>query len=142
MSEWKDLPNAKHIDRVLASVKTHPEVWGAFRVVSHELSTIFDSVRDKAWHAIRAKEWSAAWNAVQNTVLDATREQSNFLLSHARVSAWFVLTALVAYDDCEWMLGISSEKLRVWSELTQNPAAILLLPAVVVFEEIEEKENI
>ena len=30
-TKWSHLPNAMHIDRILASVKEHPEVWDAAR---------------------------------------------------------------------------------------------------------------
>ena len=117
---WDSLPNAKHIDRVIESIKTHSDEWTAAR----------DMTRDAAWNAV----WIAAWVAVRFAAQDA-----------ARYAAWNavcdVTCALVAYDDCAWMLDMEYDKLRAYAILTENPAAILLLPAVKAFELIKEKEN-
>jgi len=35
---------------------------------------------------------------------------------------------------------MSSDQLKVWAILSENPAAVLLLPAVIAFEKIAELE--
>jgi hypothetical protein len=35
MSEWSHLPNAVHIDRVLASVKANPKIWADAAKAGH-----------------------------------------------------------------------------------------------------------
>jgi len=50
---WAHLPNAKHIDAVLADVKARPEVWAA--------------AGPAAW----AAAWDAAWDAAGYAVWDA-----------------------------------------------------------------------
>ncbi|RPJ30122.1 MAG: hypothetical protein EHM17_17260 [Verrucomicrobiaceae bacterium] len=47
---WDDLPNAKHIDRVLAHTAAHPKNWDA----------AWDAARDAAWDAVRDAAWDAA----------------------------------------------------------------------------------
>ena len=47
---WAHLPNAKHIDAVLADARKRPGAWGAAR----------DAARDAAWGAA----WDAAWGAI------------------------------------------------------------------------------
>jgi hypothetical protein len=37
---------------------------------------------------------------------------------------------------------MSSEQLRAWALLSENPAAVLLLPAVAAFERIAELETV
>ena len=49
-TEWSHLPNAAHIDAVLASVKANPDDW--------------DAAYDAAWYAARDAAWYAAWYAV------------------------------------------------------------------------------
>jgi hypothetical protein len=34
-----------------------------------------------------------------------------------------------------------SDKLRVWSILSEDPAAVLLLPAIIAFESIAKKKK-
>ena len=43
------------------------------------------------------------------------------------------LGALIAWDDCAYLLNTDPEKVRVLALLGQ-PAAVLLLPAVTVFQ--------
>ena len=47
---WSHLPNAKHIDAVLADARKRPEAWGAARGAAR------DAARDAAW--------DAAWDAI------------------------------------------------------------------------------
>ena len=53
---WAHLPNAKHIDAVLADVKARPEAW----------TTARDAARDAAQ--------DAAWAAAQDAARDAARD--------------------------------------------------------------------
>jgi hypothetical protein len=48
--------------------------------------------------------------------------------------------ALIAFDDASKYLEVASDQLRVWTILSEEPAAILLLPAVIAFERINELE--
>ena len=107
---WSHLPNAHHIDWVLKSVSENPELW--------------DAARDAAW----AEAWSEAWDTASGAARDAPR-----------AAARSVISALVAYDDCDQFLSMSCEKLRVWSILSEDPSAILLLPMVYVREKLNEQ---
>ena len=124
---WSHLPNAVHIDRVLASVAAHPEEWRAAG------SAAWGAARDAARFAARDAAWAdardAAWSAAGDAAYDATR-----------VAAWGAIAALVAWDDCSQYLDMTSDQLKVWYHLTERPECILLLPAVRAFEQIEEME--
>jgi hypothetical protein len=141
MSAWRHLPNAKHIDRVLASLRRHSEIWSAAR---------FDNqiaAQDAAWDAVRHAAWNAArdeaYGAVRDAILDAVRYESYGAAHGAALnSAWGAILALIAYDNCEQYLSMTSEELQVWARLSENPAAVLLLPAVVAFERIAELETV
>jgi len=54
---WDDLPNAKHIDRVLAHTAAHPKKWAAAWDAAR------DAARAAAWDAVRAAARDAAWDA-------------------------------------------------------------------------------
>ena len=112
MNAWSHLPNAHHIDRVLESVKSHPEIWDA----------AWSAARDAAWNAA----WSAAFDAVQDAALYAARS---------------AIAALIAYDDSSKYLDMPGDRLRIWAILSEDPAAVLLLPAVIAFEKIAKKEK-
>jgi len=125
MSAWSDLPNAAHIDRVLASLKKHPEIWDA----------AWNAARD----AVRGAAQSAAWNAAYDAACKAVRSAAWGASWH---SARGAILALFVYDDCDQYLSMSSEQLRAWALLSENPAAVLLLPAVAAFERIAELETV
>jgi hypothetical protein len=141
MSEWSDLPNAVHIDRVLASLKKHPEIWGAARDAAWDAAHCesCDAVRGAAWNAAR----NAAWNAARNAAWDDTRDMIwDAAWVEALAAVQGVILALIAYDDCDQYLSMTSEELQAWALLTEHPAAILLLPMVVVREQTEQLESV
>jgi hypothetical protein len=125
MSLWSDLPNAHHIDRVIASVKKHPKIW--------------DAALSKNWNVV----WDATYNAAYGAAWAATRDAG---LVAVRNAVWRehpnpsqnAIMALIVYDDCANYLVMPSEELHAWALLSENPAAVLLLPAVIAFEQIEQ----
>ena len=59
---WADLPNAKHIDRVIASVRQNPEKWKAARgaaMAAAAWDAAYGAVRDAAWDAAGPAAWAA-----------------------------------------------------------------------------------
>ena len=50
-TEWSHLPNAAHIDAVLASVKANPDEWSAAWDAAWEAA--LDAAREAAYHAAR-----------------------------------------------------------------------------------------
>jgi hypothetical protein len=153
MSEWSHLSNAVHIDRVLASLTEHPEIWGA--AWSAARSAAYGAARDKAYGAARSAAygaardeaygaaWSAARDAVRGAAWNAAQDAAwNAAQGVSYYAAQSAILALIAYDDCDQYLNMSSEELKVWAYLSEHPAAILLLPAVVAFEQIRELESV
>jgi hypothetical protein len=128
MNAWSHLPNAHHIDRVLESAKSHPEIWAA--------------AWDAAWNASMAA-WNAAWNATMNAARGVARDVAwdaarGVVCSAA--AARGATAALIAYDDASKYLEMPGDHLRIWAILSEDPAAVLLLPAVIAFERISELE--
>ena len=83
MTAWAHLPNAKHIDAVLADVKARPEVW--------------DAAQRAAWGAARDAARDAAWGAARSAVQDA---------------AWGAIDALVTWDSIADLLDCTPDVLR------------------------------
>jgi hypothetical protein len=84
-----------------------------------ESAIAYPEVWDAAWEAARASAWSAA---------------------AVRVAAWDAIVALIAYDDAAKYLAMHSDQLKTWAMLSENPASILLIPAVLAHERISELE--
>ena len=116
---WSHLPNAHHIDWVLASLKENPELWGV------------------AWSAARGASWDASWDAAVDAARDAAWAAAWYAArgagwSAAGDAAGGAISALVSYDDCDQFLSMSYERLKVWTVLSEDPRAVLLLPMVYV----------
>tara|TARA_R110000868_G_scaffold158737_1_gene387099 strand:- start:391 stop:759 length:369 start_codon:yes stop_codon:yes gene_type:complete len=115
---WSHLPNARHIDRVLAHVQANPEKW------------------DVGWHAARRVAWYGAWDVARagargqawHAAIDASRIAVS---DSAKAAARDAMLALIAYDDSARYLEYTPEELRVWSALSEDSGAMLLLPAVI-----------
>jgi erythromycin esterase-like protein len=139
MSAWSHLPNAHHVDRVLESAKLHPEIWESALTAPCNLAQ---------WNA-RKVAWDAAKNAIRNAARDAARDAAMVVARDAARdaakvaamdAAWNATTALIAWDDASKYLDMPSKQLPVWAILSEDPAAVLLLPAVIAFERISELE--
>ena len=115
---WDHLPNAKHIDAVLAHGSQHPDRWPNARSDVYGASYNEDWV--VAWCAARSSGWSTsrggAWDAA--------------VYGAARSAARGPCAALVAWDDAGLMLGLPADAVRLFAGVG-NHAAILMLPAVL-----------
>jgi len=116
MSAWDHLPNAVHIDRVIASANTYPELW----------KQAWQQTNFQAWNQARVQVWKQgrdqAWNQAGNQAGDKAWDQAR----SAKL-------ALIAYDDCAKYLKLPLDQLQMLYHLTEHPACILLQPAVLVF---------
>ena len=125
---WSDLPNAKHIDRILADLKKNPDRWSAARTTEWAA----------AWNAARSAVWNAAWYAARDAAKDA---EWNAAMTAARTTAseaawyaaWGAILALVAYDDCAYLLDEKPEHVQILA-LLGNQVAILLYPACLALQ--------
>ena len=113
MNTWYNLPNAKHIDRVLMSIKNNPDIWHA--------------PESAAWDAA----WHTAWGAAKDATRDSACEAACEAAGHAAWdAAWGAVLALIAYDDCAYLLDMKADQVK----LLGMPAAVLLYPACLAFE--------
>jgi len=120
MSAWSHLPNAAHIDRVLASLKANPKIW----------EDADKAVSNVPW----LSAWYAAWFAARNVARDAARNVARDAAWEAALdAAWNPILALVAYDDAAKYLDLPLDQLKMLYALTEHPAAHLLQPAVLAF---------
>jgi len=128
---WAHLPNAAHIDRVLASLAATPELWdaawdaawGAAWDAAWDAAwgAAWGDARDAAWDAARGAAWGAAWDAAWDDARD-----------DARGAARGAIAALVAWDDCAVFLDMPPDAVRLVAASGHHPA-FLLLPAAIVF---------
>ena len=119
---WAHLPNAKHIDAVLADVKARPEAWTTAR------DAVRGVARTAAWDAARA----AVRGVARTAAWDAARAAA---LASAWGAAWDVLVALIAWDSAADLLECTPDVLRAMIDMASPPVchqAALLLPYAIV----------
>ena len=144
MNAWSHLPNARHIDRVIESAESHPEIWSASWNASWNATmAAYDAARDAAWvAAARSAARDATRDAAMDAAMYAARDASmNAARDASMNAAWAATAALIVYDDASKYLEMPVDQLRFWAILSEIPAAILLIPAVIAFERIRKLEN-
>ena len=92
MSAWSHLPNAAHIDRVLADVQARPEAWAA----------AWAAERSAAWAAVRAAARDAilaliAWDDCDH-LLETDAEHVRVLALLGHLPAVLLLPAAIALN--------------------------------------------
>ena len=127
MTAWAHLPNAVHIDQVLASLKAHPDKWTAAYAAAWDTAYIesWNAAQAAAYIAARDAAYSAAYSAAQDTGYTAAWDA-------AWGAAWGAIAALIAWDNCAKYLTMTPDQLAVWSLLSSDPASVLLQPYVQV----------
>jgi hypothetical protein len=149
----KHLPNAKHIDQVLADLEAHPDEfavawdavawdavsWNAARDAAWYAAG--DAARNAAWDAARAASRDAVWNAAWDAARAASRDAVwNAAWAAAWDAAWSAITALVAWDHSSKYLTMTYQELNMWYQLNEDPACALLLTYVRARELITNNE--
>jgi len=129
MSAWAHLPNAVHIDRIIADAQAYPEAWSAAWLAA------WSAAWDAAWSAARAAARDAAWLAARDAAWHAARDAAWHAASDAeRLAAWHAasdaVSALIAWDGCAHLLDTDPEQVRVLA-LLGHPPAVLLLPTAI-----------
>ena len=135
---WAHLPNAAHIDKVLASLEAHPKKWDAAWGTAWGAAwdaawgAAWGAARGAAWGAARGAAWDAAWDAARDAAWGATWDAA---WDAAWGAAWGALAALIAYDDAGRFMKLPTEQLKAMYRLDPHPMYLLLQPATVIFVE-------
>jgi hypothetical protein len=125
---WAHLPNAHHIDRILAHLAAHPQAWAdAHPGYSPAWAAAWAAARGAARGAARdaagAAAWAAAWAPARGAARGAARD---------------AIAALIAWDDCADLLDLPEGALRVMSAAGHHPAT-LLRPAVIALSDTSNR---
>jgi hypothetical protein len=126
MNAWDSFPNAKHIDRVVTSVKENPKLWEyAWLAIGYQVPA---TSRDGAFDAIsRTAITLSATPHAADAVWDIVASLPGVFAAHDAI------LALIAYDDSAKYLDMPPDQLKMLYALTEHPAALLLQPAVLAF---------
>ena len=111
---WAYLTNGKYIDMILCSLKEN---------------TAWDAVYDAAWVAA----WDAAYTA-RGEAWDAIYDAADDVADDAAYNAAYnAVRALIAWDDCGYLLDEKPEDVKMLA-LLGNKAAIMLYSACVALQ--------
>ena len=127
---WAHLPNAVHIDRVIASAKANPDHWS---------STSLEMKRfNVAWGVVRDTAFDLAWDVARLAVWrDAHRNRAGTdEIDNKQQGVWYSILGLIMYDDCAYMLDSEPDELAILAKLG-DPKAALLLPACKAFHSLK-----
>lgn len=140
-TQWNHLVNSAHIDWVLQSVKNNPDEWSNARAAWTDDWSAADWSNARGARASANSSAMAVWNASWNDDWAATWSSAiaagNAGSGNAASDA---VLSLVAYDHAAKYLDMTYNELLVWSSISNDPAAILLLPAVKARELIGQKK--
>ena len=155
MSAWDHLPNAVHIDRVLASFSANPEIWDAayeklakindktnnrYLTTQDLVITLANGRYRKLWSIIRDQTMQAPVRdepALQRILRGVPSQYEVQVLHLGRWPSYTVLgtmASLVAYDDCSKYLDLPVDQLKMLYILNEHPVCLLLQNAALAFE--------
>lgn len=116
MTAWSHLPNANHIDQLLAKLNTNPTNWCDVQICA--------DVRDHVW--------AAAYYLDRRSIIDKAWCSLNSEVTESN-SAWGAIAALIVWDDCAYLLDNDPEHVKVLALLGVD-AAVLLYPACIALQ--------
>ena len=118
---WAHLPNAVHIDRILAHAKEHPRKWTAAWAAAWDADgRVFrDDALSLSWAVALRTYRDKAWNAAMDADSGATRD---------------AIVALIAWDDAGELLSLPIDAVKAKAD-EGNHAAILIYPAMLAMRE-------
>ena len=147
-AKWSHLPNAVHIDRVLASRELYIEHWNVAQIAISTVKRALARLEARKVAGVEV-EWVLVWGAAHDRVWALARQESRKTQEAARHAVWLIgrqavwdaLLCLLAYDDCAHMLDSEVSELTILAALGDQ-RAILLLPACVAFHSINELPHV
>jgi hypothetical protein len=135
---WAHLPNAQHIDAVLADVKARPEAWTPTYRAATQAETSAVSERVRQHH--NTEIWAALSDALDKVPRRCSAEDLKWRgwavhRSEAESAAQGVIDALILWDSTADLLDCTPDVLRAMIDLAEPPVchqAALLLPYAIV----------
>jgi len=119
---WNHLPNAEHIDRILADLFDNTVNWSKACYLTTPWNADFSAARDEAYDVGRAAVGdavlNAAWDASFNEALGAIRYE-------VRELAYSAIMALVAWPESADYLNLPVNQVRVLAELGDRRARLM-----------------
>jgi hypothetical protein len=117
------LVNSDHIVRILDNVKQFPEIWSKETTVVLADQKWIDSW-NKAYDLSYSADWRTAWDNAQDEAIDSN---NGYLTTY---SAQGAILALMTWPESAKYLTMPTDQALVWGILNDDPAVVLLIPAI------------
>ena len=124
MTAWSDLPNAAHIDAILADVGARPGVWE--NAWDEGWRDEWADALDAALETVKNVDWDAVWAAAGATIRSVVWDE-----------IWGAVCALVSWPESAALLDLTPDALRTIISTHDGDVkhhAVLLLPAVIAHQ--------
>lgn len=129
---------------MLADLKADPKAFDkAWDVTMSDKCEAWDRIMDEA---CMTKAWDEFWDPIRHEAFDTWVEGADegaFEARHGVVdwnvawdAAWSAILACLIHSSHPPYWDMSYEKLKVWAELSEEPAATLLLPYLFFKKEL------
>lgn len=134
MSDWDDLPNGAHIDRILDHAARYPHKWeAAWKPHAKELEEVLRAADRDAWAT-----------AVNKNTTPGTRSGKMRSMTAPRPRRYDrgpnqAIIALVAWDDCAYILDLHPDVVRTMAFSGNHPAALLYVAVMAMREEYADE---
>ena len=131
---WSHYHNADHISRVLEHYTTYPVKWQVISDMPQAKNLYHRQVNARgvsmdSYPAQHAKHWADSWDLAAKLADMYVDRNINVVVD--RYHALDAIVALMVHEHSASYLDMDPEELRVWAALSEDPAAVLLLPAVI-----------
>ncbi len=139
---WVNLPNAPHIHGILTSLTVHRNSWNntIYRCLDMNNEHEFNAARKEAESKGRYWGWNTVWRNIHESASGVPIDENNFPnkgWGSAYYAARDATAALIAWDDCAYMLDCEPYEISTLAKLGSFPA-YLLLPACIALNLIKE----
>ncbi len=131
MSEWSQLPNAVHIRRLIDSSKINSSIWDLIYDNTDMHSEAFGNAWQTAYELCQVDNKRPIWDSVWDSIIRDTDVDRAAL-------AWCAATAILAWDDCTYMLYSDPSELAMIAALGDE-RAILILPTCIALSKEKSK---
>ena len=135
---WSHLPNATHIDRITADLKTNSAIWTtAMNIMTSDMRHMgvsggIRSAKDSTREVLYASnDNKSTLDAIRDAVWAVTRGPS------AYIAAFNAIVALMAWPESADYLSLPRDQAHMMA-MIGDQRAILILPAIIAFEKSEE----
>ena len=126
MKQWNITANSEHILRIIQDVDSRPKLWkqeSKIVLIDQKWVNAWNQAYDVSYSA----DWRTAWDNAQDAAIDSNNDH---LITY---SAQGAILALMTWTESSKYLTMPADQALFLSILNEDPAFVLIFPAVKIF---------